>query len=179
MFCVCSVCHSFQFQSVLVAISTLLDGAAAGGGGETLLEDALAALTHWEPTTPCIALHLLLPAFRNNTRVVEFAVRSLRRCSVRAVIFLIPQLVQALRYDRTGLVEAFLREASAASELVAHQLIWNTRTYTLADDDGNIDVELARVATRLCDAVVAQFDKVQMHTYRLVFDFFANFTDAR
>ncbi len=80
-----------------------------------------------------LADRLLHSDLRNDARVVDYALRSLRSCSVRAVIFLIPQLVQVLRYDRTGLLEQFLRATSKASELVAHQVIWNTHIYTTKD----------------------------------------------
>jgi hypothetical protein len=145
---------------------------------EDVVEQTLTALSRWAPTSPTAALRLLRTDFRSDSRVIDYALRSLRRCSVRAVIFLIPQLVQALRYDRTGLVEQFLRAAGRASELVAHQIIWNARIYTIKDDAGNTDGDLAPVAQRLSDAVVAQFDEQRAKTYRLVFDFFENFTNA-
>jgi hypothetical protein len=163
-------------DAVTVALLAVLEHGSSRK--EDVVEQTLTALSRWAPTSPTAALRLLRTDFRSDSRVIDYALRSLRRCSVRAVIFLIPQLVQALRYDRTGLVEQFLRAAGRASELVAHQIIWNARIYTIKDDAGNTDGDLAPVAQRLSDAVVAQFDEQRATTYRLVFDFFENFTNA-
>jgi hypothetical protein len=143
-------------DAVTAALLAVLEHGASSRK-EDVVEQTLTALSRWAPTSPTAALRLLRTDFRSDSRVIDYALRSLRRCSVRAVIFLIPQLVQALRYDRTGLVEQFLRAAGRASELVAHQIIWNARIYTIKDDAGNTDGDLAPVAQRLSDAVVAQF----------------------
>jgi hypothetical protein len=169
------------------AVTAALQAALEHGSSrkEDVVEQALSALSRWAPTSPTAALRLLRSDLRNDARVVDYALRSLRSCSVRAVIFLIPQLVQVLRYDRTGLLEQFLRATSKASELVAHQVIWNTRIYTIKDatkdDAGNGgagDNDLAPVAERVSKAVEAQFDAEQAKTYRLLFEFFENFTNA-
>jgi phosphatidylinositol 4-kinase len=39
-----------------------------------------------------------------------------------AVLFYIPQLVQALRWDDLGFVEEFIKKISCQSNLVAHQV---------------------------------------------------------
>ena len=44
------------------------------------------------------------------------------------MLFYIPQLVQATRYDDLGYVKEFIKKISKESNLVAHQLIWNIQT---------------------------------------------------
>lgn len=61
--------------------------------------------------------------------VTQYAIRVLRSCPPETIIFYIPQLVQCLRYDSTGLVFDYLVTAAKSSELIAHQLLWNAQTY--------------------------------------------------
>jgi hypothetical protein len=56
--------------------------------------------------------------------VASYVVRCLRRFSPDAVVFYLPQLVQALRHDSNGQLSDFLFAISQSSMLVAHQLIW-------------------------------------------------------
>ncbi len=47
----------------------------------------------------------------------------MRRVSIAQVAFFLPQLVQQLRSDEGGLVEAFLLRAASRSVLFAHHLL--------------------------------------------------------
>lgn len=95
--------------------------------------------------SPPDALKLLQKNYNSHPLVTQYAVRVLRNFLPETIIYYIPQLIQALRYDRTGifsnfslnflihftgLVFDYLTTAAKQSELLAHQLIWNTQTYT-------------------------------------------------
>jgi len=84
--------------------------------------------------TPPDALMLLEERFNSHPLVIQYAVGVLHSFAPDTIIFYIPQLVQALRYDKTGLVFEYLATAAKESDLLAHQLIWNTQTYTEVEE---------------------------------------------
>ena len=66
----------------------------------------------------------------------QYATRVLNSYQPKAVLFYIPQLVQAIRYDDLGYVQEFIRKISERSNLVAHQLLWNLETNMYVDEEG-------------------------------------------
>jgi hypothetical protein len=70
------------------------------------------------------ALDLLTPAYAGHPRVMAYVLRVLQWYPPEAVMFFMPQLVQALRYDHGGLIEGYLLAAAQQSNLFAHRLIW-------------------------------------------------------
>lgn len=90
-------------------------------------------LLYWATVTPPDALRLLQKQFNHHPLVIQYSVRVLHSFPPETIILYIPQLVQALRYDRTQLVAEYLLAAAKESDFLAHQLIWNTLTYTEAE----------------------------------------------
>src|SRR5690349_21513119 len=87
-------------------------------------------LLYWCNVTPPVALSLLQKNYNSHPLLIQYSVRVLQSFSSDTIIYYIPQLVQALRYDKTGLVFEYLAGAARESELLAHQLIWNTQTFS-------------------------------------------------
>lgn len=85
-------------------------------------------LLHWAPCEPPLALALLHSTYSVNPYITQYAVRVLNSFSADTIIFYLPQLVQTVRYDVSGVVQEYLIKASQRSPLLAHQIIWNTTT---------------------------------------------------
>ncbi len=91
----------------------------------------------WARCSPVKALSLLCPrTLPTHPLTAQYAVRVLDSYPAEAVLFYIPQLVQATRYDDLGYVKEFVKKISKESNLVAHQLIWNIQTNMYKDEDG-------------------------------------------
>ena len=134
-------------------------------------------LLYWAGTDPLTAMSLLRKEYNSHPLVTQYALRVMREFSAETVIFYIPQLVQALRYDKSGLVEEYLVEAAGRSELLAHQLIWNMRNYPREAPDGyRVDAHIALVAERVRNRVVENFPPDVRRRYEAEFNFFDEFT---
>lgn len=59
-------------------------------------------LLYWARASPPVALALLQKRFQSHPLVTQYAVRVLHSFPPATIIYYIPQLVQALRHDRTG-----------------------------------------------------------------------------
>lgn len=134
-------------------------------------------LLYWAGTDPLTAMSLLRKEYNSHPLVTQYALRVMREFSAETVIFYIPQLVQSLRYDKSGLVEEYLVEAAGRSELLAHQLIWNMRNYPREAPAGyRVDSHIALVAERVRNRVVENFPPDVRQRYEQEFNFFDEFT---
>ena len=148
----------------------------------------LSLLQYWtneiDPTT---ALHLLSEPFQSNIRVTQYVVGVLNKLSIETVTFYLPQLVQTLRFDKTGFVRQFLLEKSLEYPKFCHQLIWNLQNYSdNPEDNKNISERhrkdtktidpLISIATGLKETIIESFSEEQMKQYRVLFDFFGEVT---
>ena len=94
-------------------------------------------LLTWARCSPLRALSLLCKrTLPSHPITAQYATRVLNSYPAEAVIFYIPQLVQAVRYDDLGYVQEFIRNISERSNLVAHQLLWNLETNMYVDEEG-------------------------------------------
>lgn len=104
------------------------------------LENDAPELPHvltWATASPVRALSLLCArTLPTHPLTAQYAVRVLHSYPAEAVLFYIPQLVQATRYDDLGFVKEFIKQISKESNLVAHQLIWNIQTNMYKDEEG-------------------------------------------
>ncbi|KNC55382.1 uncharacterized protein AMSG_12411 [Thecamonas trahens ATCC 50062] len=135
---------------------------------------ALRLLVSWAPCEAATAVALLSwKSVPPHNLVVQYALRVLRGLPVRDVIFFIPQLVQALRADPHGYIAQFLAASAAKSSIVAHQLLWNMKTYQEKNDDGEfLDGLLGPLCTRLEETILGNFTAEQEQFYHDEWSFF-------
>jgi phosphatidylinositol 4-kinase len=88
---------------------------------------SLENISTWAPVSPVAALQLLHD-YPDHDTIVQYALRVLHSFKPDVILFYIPQLVQALRYDRKGFVQQYMLRAAQHSQLLAHQMIWNMKT---------------------------------------------------
>ena len=134
----------------------------------------------WARVSPIKALSLLCQ--RNlpiHPLTAQFAVRVLNSYPADAVLFYIPQLVQATRWDDLGFTAEFIRKISNRSNLVAHQLIWNMDVNMYRDEDGtDKDPVMYKILESLRSTIVTGFDSRAKDFYAREFEFFKEVTSV-
>jgi phosphatidylinositol 4-kinase len=140
--------------------------------------DELKYLLNWSPATLSIALTLLNVPYVKSPLVAQYAIRTLRKFTPEAVVFYLPQLVQCLRHDSSGILKRYLLNVSKSSVMFAHQLIWTLRTEIIPDDYEEMehiksaDFEISALSKELNDEVFSILDERQLALYKEEFGFF-------
>ncbi|KAK6191311.1 hypothetical protein SNE40_003034 [Patella caerulea] len=146
---------------------------------ESLEADA-SELTHvltWEIVSPVLALSYFSRLYPPHPLTAQYAVRVLRSHPPEALLFYIPQLVQALRYDPMGYIGEFILWAAKRSQLLAHQILWNMKTNTFTDEDATIkDSEIGDKLEKIMDQITQGLSGSALQFYKREFDFFGKIT---
>ena len=101
----------------------------------------------------------------------------LQRFPQEVLVFFVPQLVQALRYDVLGYVKEFILWASKHHVILAHQFIWNLETNAYRDEDKKQkDGTIGDLSLGLVQEIKDNFTTEQAELYRKEFEFFADVT---
>ncbi|ESO97694.1 hypothetical protein LOTGIDRAFT_103639 [Lottia gigantea] len=144
------------------------------------LEADATELTHvltWQIVSPVLALSYFSRLYPPHPLTAQYAVRCLRSHPPEALLFYIPQLVQALRYDPMGYIGEFILWAAKRSQLLAHQILWNMKTNTFTDEDATIkDAEIGDKLEKIMMQITQDLSGHALQFYEREFDFFGKIT---
>ncbi|CAH1183299.1 unnamed protein product [Phaedon cochleariae] len=147
---------------------------------DTILNDStkLVHMLTWARISPIQALAFFSRQFPSHPISAQYAVRVLSSYPADAVLFYIPQLVQALRHDKMGYVTEFIKYIAKKSQIVAHQLIWNMKTNMYMDEEMlQKDAVLYEALESLTNSIVGELSGPAKLFYEREFDFFDKITN--
>ncbi|XP_077996530.1 phosphatidylinositol 4-kinase alpha-like [Glandiceps talaboti] len=137
-------------------------------------------LTHslvWKTVPPVVALGYFSRQFPPHPLTAQYAIRVLRSAPTELLLSLVPQLVQAVRYDTFGYVAEFILWIAKKSPLNAHQLIWNIKTNIFVDEEGkNRDGEFADQIESMMNDIIKELSGPAKAFYEREFEFFGKIT---
>ncbi|XP_066584253.1 phosphatidylinositol 4-kinase alpha isoform X2 [Prorops nasuta] len=147
---------------------------------DTLLNDIpeLVYMLVWARVSPIQALAFFSRQFPHHPISAQYAVRALDSYPADAVLFYIPQLVQAVRHDTMGYVIEFIKKIAKRSQVVAHQLIWNMHTNMFMDEEKQVkDTVLYDILDSLVKSILSSLSGPAKQFYEREFDFFEKITN--
>ncbi|XP_071514880.1 phosphatidylinositol 4-kinase alpha isoform X1 [Panulirus ornatus] len=163
-----------------IAVSHLSDALQYLATSENILSDIpeLNYMLTWAPVPPVKALAYFSRQHSPHPLTAQYAVRVLSNYPPDTLLFYIPQLTQALRYDTMGYVAELIKLAAKKSQLLLHQLIWNMETNKFRDEDGHEkDADLFEVIENLEKTMLANLSGPAKQFYEREFDFFGKVTN--
>ncbi|KAF9014020.1 hypothetical protein BDQ17DRAFT_1475819 [Cyathus striatus] len=111
----------------------------------------------WAPAPPIVASTFFEPRYNNNPLLLQYAHRVLEQHPVELTFFFIPQVVQALRYDKLG----------------KHALIiWNMKANCYKDDAAEIEDSMKPALDAMTEKVVSSLSGDARSFYDREFSFF-------
>ncbi|KAK3879548.1 hypothetical protein Pcinc_015884 [Petrolisthes cinctipes] len=163
-----------------IAVSHLPDALQYLATSENILSDIpeLNYMLTWAPVPPVKALAYFSRQHSPHPLTAQYAVRVLSNYPPDTLLFYIPQLTQALRYDPMGYVAELIKLAAKKSQLLLHQLIWNMETNKFRDEEGHEkDADLYEVIENLEKTMLANLSGPAKQFYEREFDFFGKVTN--
>ncbi|XP_022109490.1 phosphatidylinositol 4-kinase alpha-like [Acanthaster planci] len=131
----------------------------------------------WAPVAPVVALSYFSNQYAPHPITAQYATKVLQFYPPEALLFYVPQLVQAIRYDTFGYVTELITILAQKSQLLSHQLIWNMKTNIFTDEDGkNRDAEIADHLEAIMETIFSNLSGPAKAFYEREFDFFGKIT---
>ncbi|KAK5780499.1 hypothetical protein RI543_002259 [Arxiozyma heterogenica] len=133
-------------------------------------------IIYWSPTSPLKSVGLFFSEYSSNSYILQYSVYSLESHDVNVTFFYVPQIVQMLRYDRTGYVEKLIIDTAKISVLFAHQIIWNLLANCYKDDEGTIEDPIKPTLDQVRERMIKSFSNSHLEFYNREFEFFNEVT---